>query len=538
MEGISEFFQDTLATLGDALPNILIALGVLIGGWLLALLGRALTRAALTRTGVDRRIASLFGATEKTSAIRLTSWISRIVYYLILLFVLVAILDRLNLGAAAEPISSVLDEILGFLPLILSAAALLLVAWIVATVVRFVITRGLRAVRLDDWLTRQAEVDTSGQASVSGMLGNVAYWLVFLLFLPAILGALQVEGLTEPVEGVVNEILGVLPSILGAAVILVLGWIAARVVRQIATNLLSGAGLDRLGERTGISQALGDQKLSSVVGLIVYVLILIPVVIAALDALQIEAISGPASEILTTILTAIPAIFAAMLLIGVAYFVAKWAGGFVTSVLAGVGFDNVLGWIGLGGEMDRDGQTPSQVVGYLATLAIMLFAVIEAANLLGFTFVADLITQFLTAAGGLVAGVVIFGLGLYFARIAERVIRGAGGSQAHLLAPVARVAIIVFTGALALRQTGIAEDIVNLAFAIVLGTVAVAAALAFGLGARDIAAREVDKWLNSIRSSGPPEPEEEGPERRSRPLKPEAKKTTRVISPPRKARAR
>ena len=514
MEGISEFFQDTLATLGDALPNILIALGVLIGGWLLALLGRALTRAALTRTGVDRRIASLFGATEKTSAIRLTSWISRIVYYLILLFVLVAILDRLNLGAAAEPISSVLDEILGFLPLILSAAALLLVAWIMATVVRFVITRGLRAVRLDDWLTRQAEVDTSGQASVSGMLGNVAYWLVFLLFLPAILGALQVEGLTEPVEGVVNEILGVLPSILGAAVILVLGWIAARVVRQIATNLLSGAGLDRLGERTGISQALGDQKLSSVVGLIVYVLILIPVVIAALDALQIEAISGPASEILTTILTAIPAIFAAMLLIGVAYFVAKWAGGFVTSVLAGVGFDNVLGWIGLGGEMDRDGQTPSQVVGYLATLAIMLFAVIEAANLLGFTFVADLITQFLTAAGGLVAGVVIFGLGLYFARIAERVIRGTGGSQAHLLAPVARVAIIVFTGALALRQTGIAEDIVNLAFGILLGTIAVAAALAFGLGARDIAAREVDGWLKSARG---------GSQRRT--------------SPPRKSRA-
>src|SRR3970282_993177 len=336
------------------------------------------------------------------------------------------------------------------------------------------------------------------QTSVSALLGDVGCWLGFLLFLPAVLGALQVVGLTAPVEGVVNEILGVLPSILGAAVILVLGWIAARIVRQIATNLLCGAGLDRLGERTGISQALGDQNLSSVVGVIVYVLILIPVVIAALDALQIEAISGPASEILTTILTAIPALFAAMLLIGVAYFVAKWAGGFVTNVLAGVGFDNVLGWIGLGGEMDRDGQTPSQVVGYLATLAIMLFAVIETANRLGFTFIADLITQFLAAAGGLVAGGVIFGLGLYCALCAERRIRGTGGSQAHLLAPAARVPIIVFTGALALRQTGIAEDIVNLAFAIVLGTVAVAAALAFGVGARDIAAREVEKWLYSI----------------------------------------
>jgi hypothetical protein len=503
MQGVSEFFQDVLATLTEALPNILIALGVLIGGWLLALLGRALTRAALTRTGIDRRIANLFGATERTSAVRVASWTSRIVYYLILLFFLVAILNVLQLGAAAEPISAVLKEILGFLPLLLSAAALLLVAWIVATVVRFIITRGLRAVRLDDWLTKQADVDTSGQASISAMLGNVAYWLVFLLFLPAVLAALNVQGLTDPVEGVVNEILGALPSLLGAAVILVLGWIAARVVRQIATNLLAGAGLDRLGERTGVSEALGDQKLSSVVGVIVYVLILIPVVIAALDALQIEAISGPASEILTTILTAIPAVFAAMLLIGIAYFVARWVGGFVSNVLTGVGFDNVLGWIGLGGEMGRDGQTPSQVVGYLATLAIMLFAVIEAADLLGFTFIADLISQFLAAVGGLVAGVVIFGLGLYFARIAERVIRGAGGSQAHLLAPVARVAIIVFTGALALRQTGIAEDIVNLAFGILLGTVAVAAALAFGLGARDVAARELEGWLKSARGTRP-----------------------------------
>ncbi|MFQ5961266.1 MAG: hypothetical protein ACE5MG_07700, partial [Candidatus Methylomirabilales bacterium] len=88
---------------------------------------------------------------------------------------------------------------------------------------------------------------------------------------------------------------------------------------------------------------------------------------------------------------------------------------------------------------------------------------------------------------------------LYFARIADRVIRGTGGSQAHLLAPVARVAIIVFSSALALRQTGIAEDIVNLAFGIVLGAIAVAAALAFGLGGRDVAAREIENWLTNLR---------------------------------------
>lgn len=497
---MTDFLQETINTLADFLPDVLIALGILIVGWLVALLGRALTRGALRRTGLDRRLAGWFGGPEEAGAINLTVWISRVVYYLILLFVVVIILERFELGLAAEPIRTLLDQVLGFLPQVLAAAALLLVAWIVASALRFLVKRGFQAARLDDWLTRQADVDTPEESSVGDMLANVLYWLVYLLFLPAILGALQVEGLTEPVSGVVNEILGALPGILGAVVILLLGWVGARIVRQVSTNLLAGAGLDRLGERSGVSEALGEQQLSAVVGTIVYVLILIPVAIAALDALEIEAVSGPASEILTTLLTAVPAIFAAILLLGVAYFIARAVGNFVTGVLTGVGFNNVLGWIGLGMEAEGRGQTPSQIVGYLTTLAIMLFAVIEAAELLGFTIIAELISQFLVAAGGLVAGVVIFGLGLYFARVADQVIRGTGGSQAHLLAPVARVAIIVFTGALALRQTGIAEDIVNLAFGILLGTVAVSAALAFGLGGRDIAAREIDRWLKSLRS--------------------------------------
>lgn len=495
-----EFLQETIDTLGTFLPDVLIALGILIVGWLVALLGRALTRGALHRTGLDRRLAGWFGGPEEKGAINLTVWISRVVYYVILLFVVVIILDRFQLGVAAQPFQDVLDEVLGFLPQALAAAALLLVAWIVASALRFVVNRALQTAKLDEWLTQQAEVETPEKTSVGAMLANVLYWLVFLLFLPAILGALQVEGLLEPVQSVVNEILGALPSILGAIVISLLGWVGARIARQVTANLLAGAGLDRLGERSGVSGALGEQKLSSVVGTIVYVLILIPVAIAALNALNIQAVSQPASDLLTTMLTAVPAIFAAILLLGVAYFVARGVGNFVTGVLSGVGFNNVLGWIGLGAETGGR-QTPSQVVGYLTTLAIMLFAVIEAAELLGFTILADLISQFLVAAGGLVAGVVIFGLGLYFARVADRVIRGTGGSQAHLLAPIARVAIIVFTGALALRQTGIAEDIVNLAFGIVLGTIAVSAALAFGLGGRDIAAREIDGWLKSFRSS-------------------------------------
>lgn len=142
--------------------------------------------------------------------------------------------------------------------------------------------------------------------------------------------------------------------------------------------------------------------------------------------------------------------------------------------------------------------TPADVVGYLVTIAILLFAALEAAQLLGFGFLASLISSFIVAAFQVLVGLVIFGIGLYLSSLAERVIRDSGSSQAYILAPAARIAIIVFSGALALRQMGIADSIVNLAFGLMLGAVAVAAAIAFGLGGRDFAHRQLERWQDSL----------------------------------------
>ena len=501
---MNEFLQQFLQTLGSYLPGALGAIGILVVGWLLAIIGSAITRGVLKRTRVDDRIAKLIRAEDEVEAgrVQVARWAGKAVYYLIMLFVVVAFLQALNLTVVAEPINQLLYQILSYLPLILGAGALLLVAWIIASALRFVIVRLLQAAKLDERISSEADIEVSEELAISTMLGNVTYWLVFLLFLPAVLGALGLQGLLEPVQGMVDEILGYLPNILGAGLILLVGWLASRIVRQIVTNLLAGAGVDRFGVQIGIEKALGGQPLSNVIGTIVYVLILIPIVISALNALQIEAVSGPASQMLTTILTALPVIFGAFLLIGVAYFVARIVGTFITNVLTGIGFNNVLGWIGLSGGDPAEGRrTASEIVGYLAMVGIMFFAGIGAANLLGFTILAELVSQFLIASGNVLLGLVIFGLGLYLASLAYKVIRDTVGEQAYILAPSARVAIIVFATTLGLRQIGIAEDIVNLAFGIILGTFAVAAALAFGLGARDIAGRELEQWLKSFRDS-------------------------------------
>jgi hypothetical protein len=303
----------------------------------------------------------------------------------------------------------------------------------------------------------------------------------------------------------VDKILGFLPNILIAGLIVVIGWFVAQIVRQLVTSLLATVGVDNLSERVGLSRVLGEPGLSGVVGMIVYILILIPVLLAALNALALQAITEPTSDMLNIILEAIPSIFAAGLVIVIAYVVGRIVSGLITNLLTGLGFDGLIARLGLWkepaeGESAEGRRTPSAIVGYLVIAGIILFAAIEASGLLGFTILVDLVAKFMVFAGRIIVGLIIFGVGLYLANLAARAIQAGETPQAGLLAMVARVAILALTGAMALRHMGLANEIIYTAFALLLGAAAVAAAIAFGIGGREIAARQLEEWKKSIQS--------------------------------------
>ena len=77
---------------------------------------------------------------------------------------------------------------------------------------------------------------------------------------------------------------------------------------------------------------------------------------------------------------------------------------------------------------------------------------------------------------------------------------GGGMVNAALLATSARIAILVLSAAMALREMGIANDIINLAFGLLLGAVAVAVALAFGLGGREVAGQHLSQWSECLKN--------------------------------------
>lgn len=427
-----------------------------------------------------------------------------------------------------EPITTIwnntVTNIQLYAPSILSAIVLIVVAWLVAMLLRAVTERVLVAAKFDQRFGRDVG-DPTTVTPLSKTIGNVVFWLTILFFLPAILGALNLPGILLPVQNMVNTALTFLPNIIAAVAILVIGWFVASIVKRILTTIFEAVGVDRLATRVGINQSLGNQRLSGVLATIVYFIILIPVLIAALNALQLDAITAPASAMLNNILLALPNIFAAFLLLAIAYVVAQVISGLVSNVLAAVGFNNLMGALGLGraqAAMNRatidvspatpntnrvenaarsvTRKTPAELAGYVVIVAVMLFAAVEAFRLLGFVALAELTLSFLVLLGQVILGLIIFGIGLWLANIATTVIEESNVQGANILAPAARIAILVLAGAMALRQMGLAPEIVNLAFGLVLGGIAVAIALAFGLGGREMASQLLQEWRGKVQA--------------------------------------
>lgn len=525
-----------LSSLGPTLLNLIGAILILIVGWIIAAVVAGVVKSLLKRTDLDNRLArSVMGSTGTAGSAepKIENIISSVVFWIIIIIAVVAFLNALQLTTVAEPLNNFLSQIFEFLPKLGGAAILIGIAWVLATLAKTVVTRMAQSFNLDQRVAAQTDTPqtTENQFLLSETLGNVLYWFIFLFFLPLILGVLDLQGPLQPVQNLLNDILAALPRILKAVLIGAIGWLIAKIVRGIVTNLLSATGVDRVGAQFGLRRTTGSQSLSWLLGTIVYVLILIPTAIAALDALQIPAISGPATSMLNQILNAIPQIFTAALILVIAYAIGRFIADLVRNLLAGIGFDNIFSWIGLDSalrssrsvtppastDLTSTGlpeasptpaalptRTPSDIAGVVVLVGILLFGTVAATNVLNLPALTAIVSGLLLVFGRILIGLVIFAIGLYLANLSFSVISSSGYRQARILGQAARVAIIALVSAMALQQMGVAPDIVNLAFGLLLGAIAIAIAIAFGLGGRDVAGRKLREWTETFDQNKPP----------------------------------
>ncbi len=493
-------------------PRIVIALTIAILGWILALALGGIVRRTVDRSPTARQILSGVVGARPNAHADAAKWAGRLTYWVVLLFALLGLLQYVQLTSATQPIAVLLNSVFVFVPRVVGAIVILAFALVLAAVVRRVARGALERWGVDgiyaaqtglprppDDLSDGAEPDAQMQAATTAVrpadgglgatIASAAYWLTLLVFIPAIVGTLGLSGLLEPARAMLAEILGYLPNLGSAALILAVGWLVARVLQRIVVHALVGAGIDRLGARgTDPTTTQGRRTPSSVAGTAVYALLLLPVAVAALNALELDAVTAPASRMLGTFLQAVPALFGTALVLILAYVLGRLVSDVVRNLLRGIGFDRIAAQMGIA-ESATTTRSPSSLAGTLVMVVVLAFAVIEGARLLSFDAFADVATAALVFGGHILLGLVIFGVGLFVATWASNAIVRSEVRQAERMAVVARLGIGVFAGAIALRQMGLANEIIELAFGIGFGAVAVAAALAFGLGGRDAAAR-------------------------------------------------
>lgn len=275
---------------------ILKALAILIVGWGAAKVLSLGVGKLLTKTEWDDRLASYL-TKGKAKELPIEQGITRLVFWLIMLFVLMAVFQSLGLTIITEPLNALVTKITAFLPQLLAAAALVLIAWVVASVLRVVLENLLTAFELDEKIGESAG-EEEPKVSLAKTLADAVYYLVFLLFLPQILDALQMEGLS-PVRDMVGQILGFLPSLLGAALVFFIFYVVARIMQHLATNLLTSVGFDRLPGQLGFEPA-GEEapSASTVAGYAVLAALVAVGLVQALTTLQLAIVSELANELL------------------------------------------------------------------------------------------------------------------------------------------------------------------------------------------------------------------------------------------------
>ncbi len=365
---------------------------------------------------------------------------------------------------------------------VLKAVLILVLAFIVASVVKSLVLKLLTKTKLSSLL---GKMNANG-AKATESIGKIVYLLVFLLFVPGIFECLGMNNISMPILNLLNTMWGYVPNILAAAIVLWVGFFIAKIVREILAPIFGKLKVDQLQKIASI-EAADTAKLSNTLAYIVYVLILIPVVITALQVLDISAISNPAITMLDIIFGFIPNIFVALVLIIVGCMVAKLSGNIVENLIASAGLDTKLAAL-----LDDKNKNfvLSRTVGRTVQVVMIIFFIVESFGVLHLQVLTDIGSTIIGYMPYVLAAALILVICFICNAIVQKALVKNGQTTYSL---VVKCGIYALGGFMVLNQLGIAPEIVNTAFILIIAAVAVAFALAFGLGGKDFAQKSLKK---------------------------------------------
>ena len=370
---------------------------------------------------------------------------------------------------------------------VIQAILLLLLAFLSAAIVKSLTLKLLTRTALKSLLCRH---DPAGWDNVAAFAGKLLHLIVFLLFIPGIFERLGMTGVSSPILGILNTMWGYLPNILAAVVVLWAGVFAAKLVRDLLIPVFDKLKINRLQEKAGITVEESG-RLSNTLAYIVYVLILIPVIITALRALKINAVSDPAVQMLNILFAFIPNILAALMIVVVGCMVAKLSGNIV---------ERLIGASGLNEKLASRLESKSGNFVLSKTIGVIIHSLVESFGVLHLEVLTKIGNAVIAYLPYVLAAVLIL-LACYIgSSLAEKALADA---KQPGLARGCKAGIYSIGVFMVLSELGIAPRLVNAVFILGAAALAIAFALSFGLGGRAFAEHLLKKLEDGREQDAP-----------------------------------
>ena len=393
-----------------------------------------------------------------------------------------------SVGAAGGFLSGITDSMapmLGeFLPKLIGALVILVIGYIIARVVKAIVSAVVNKTGLGDKLAPYLGSSASGGAGGLGSgLGTGAFWIIMMFVAIACLQALQLDSVSGPLTGLLNDFFAFVPNVIGAAIIGGIAFLIATFAKIGSTKALQAADVD-----TRLKLDAGT--LTNSLPMAAFAFIMLLFLPGILDAVGIESLSGPVKGMVQQILDFVPTLITAAIVLAIFMFVAGLASTLVSSLLSGVGFNDMPQKMGLSSNLP---MPASDMAGKGIFTVISVMGALQAVDLLGLETLSSFVNEAIGFIVPIIIGCAILGIGLWLGNMAKKAILSSNMANSDVMANVAFGAITVLTGVIALKRMGLAGGTVDLGFGLALGGMALALGLAFGLGGRDAAAKFLDK---------------------------------------------
>lgn len=392
-------------------------------------------------------------------------------------------------------IQSFFTSILMVIPNMVVAVILLVIAFVAANIVKSLVVKLLKALKAEKLLAKLGVKDTAMGGSIE-FISKLAYFVTFLLFLPGVLDRLGMQSVSSPIASMVYSFLEFVPRLVAAGIVVAVGIFVANIVKELLIPLLKAVKLDALQEKAGI-EASENTSFSNIIANIIYGIIVLVVITSALDQLGIAAISVPANAVVTTIFNAIPNVFCAIVIIAAGVFIAKLVSKLLEGLLAGIGADTLIEKI----TGNKDSKLVlSKTIAAIVKYVLVVIFLVQGINVLKLSILTQIGAAIIGYLPAVLSAVIILAVGIFAANTAESaLVKKFPAAKTGAL--TAKVVIYILVAFLCLSQLGVATTIVETTFILIVAAIAVAFAIAFGVGGRGFAAKTYEKLEKKLDSS-------------------------------------